>query len=135
MSLLAEFHISSLLPLCIMLPVTVMMMLRVYRRLGTRNKSVPQTRLQVRQQRSLESRTLGEQSPPQLAQWEVQMHETTRELSARLDNKMRSLSHLIELTENASDRLEQLLAETAHRTENRSLGDPITQSETVVERP
>jgi len=101
-----------------MLPVTVLLIFRVYRRLGTRDKSVPTKRLQARRQRALESGTLGEHAPPQLAQWEVRMHETTRELSARLDNKMRSLNHLVALTESASDRLEQLLAELESRTDD-----------------
>ncbi len=131
MHLLADFHISSLLPLCVILPVTVMMVLRAYRRLEPRRKSAVPARVQARRKRLLESRTLGEQSPTQLAQWEVQMHETARELSARLDNKMQSLNHLIALANSASDRLEHLQAESELSTDDSPIGAEIAESEAV----
>ena len=131
MHLLADFHISSLLPLCVILPVTVMMVLRVYRRLEPRRKSAVPARVQERQKRLLESRTLGEQSPTQLAQWEVQMHETARELSARLDNKMRSLNHLIAVANSASDRLEHLQAKSASSTNDSPMDAKVAEPEAV----
>jgi DNA-directed RNA polymerase specialized sigma24 family protein len=45
-----------------------------------------------------------------MAQWEVQMHELTRELSARLDSKMGALGQLIREADRAAARLETALA-------------------------
>lgn len=111
MNLLADFQLSSLLPLVVVLPVTVMLMRRAYRRVEPRNQPVRSARSIERQERVEASGTLGEESPAKLALWEVKMYETERELSARLDNKMRSLNRFIELADAASDRLERLMAE------------------------
>lgn len=111
MYLLADSQLLSLLPLLVMVPVTVWLMRRVYRRQAPREKTAPSTRSQARQQRLQSSGTLGEHSPAQVSQWEVQMHETTRELSAKLDNKMQALNRFIDLADAASARMERLLAE------------------------
>lgn len=111
MILLAEFQLSSWLPLLVMVPVTVFLMRRVYRRVEPRNRPVRSARQIEHQERVEATGTLGEESPVKLAQWEVKMYETERELSARLDNKMRSLNRFIELADAASDRLERLMAE------------------------
>ena len=44
-------------------------------------------------------------------QWEVRMHETSRELSARLDNKMAALRHLIHTARQEQARLEATIRE------------------------
>jgi hypothetical protein len=48
--------------------------------------------------------------PGDLGRWEVGMHETARELSARLDSKMSSLQQLIRQADRAAARLEAALA-------------------------
>ena len=126
MYLLADFQFVSLLPVLVMVPVTVWMMRRVYRRQARREPDGPSPRAQARQQRLQSSGTLGEDAPAQVAQWEVQMHETARELSARLDNKMRALNHFIELADAASARMEGLLAEVRAQQ-----GDGAGKSEAV----
>jgi len=49
-------------------------------------------------------------SPEALVQWEVKMHETQREVSARLDSKMAALEQLIREANRAAARLEAALA-------------------------
>lgn len=50
--------------------------------------------------------------PPELDRWQVEMHETARELSARLDSKMSALQALIADADRAADRLEQARRQT-----------------------
>jgi len=46
---------------------------------------------------------------PSMAQWEVEMHETARELKAQLDSKMRALQALIAEADRAAARIEAAL--------------------------
>ena len=48
--------------------------------------------------------------PDSLAQWEVDLHETARDLSAQLDSKMGVLQHLVCEADRAAARLEKALA-------------------------
>ena len=52
-----------------------------------------------------ESRGHHLDAPAEVLRWEVQMHETARELSAQLDSKMRALRTLIAEADRAADRL------------------------------
>jgi hypothetical protein len=68
---------------------------------------------------------------PSTAQWEVDMHETARELKAQLDSKMRALQVLIAEADRAAARLEAAL-KTRDNTDNtpssnraRSGGSPL----------
>ncbi len=49
-------------------------------------------------------------APPDVLRWEVQMHETARELSAQLDSKMGALQALIADADRAAARLESAMA-------------------------
>ncbi len=49
-------------------------------------------------------------APAAMARWEVEMHDTARELSGRLDSKMGALEHLIREADRAAARLEAALA-------------------------
>ena len=60
-------------------------------------------------------RTHGLDVPKEFAQWEVEMHEVARDLSAQLDSKMSALGSLIREADRASDRLEAILAAGARR--------------------
>jgi len=51
-------------------------------------------------------------APPELGQWEVQMHETARDLMGRLDSKMSALEALIAEADRAVGRLEAALSKT-----------------------
>jgi len=48
-------------------------------------------------------------APPEVANWEVQMHETARDLTGQLDSKMRALQALIAEADRAAARLEAAL--------------------------
>jgi hypothetical protein len=48
-------------------------------------------------------------APPEMERWEVQMHETARELAGTLDTKMRALGHLVREANQVIARLERLL--------------------------
>jgi hypothetical protein len=61
-----------------------------------------------RQQADRERPRLG--APDDVIHWEVQMHETARELSGQLDSKMAALAHLIREADRAAGRLEAALA-------------------------
>jgi hypothetical protein len=68
---------------------------------------------------------------PSTAQWEVDMHETARELKAQLDSKMRALQALIAEADRAASHLEAAL-KTRHNTDDtpasnraRSGGSPL----------
>jgi hypothetical protein len=50
--------------------------------------------------------------PQDLAQWEVEMHDTARQLSGQLDNKLAALGHLIREADRAAARLEAALSAT-----------------------
>ncbi|MFO7907455.1 MAG: hypothetical protein ACQESR_13645 [Planctomycetota bacterium] len=58
---------------------------------------------QREEQRSLSS------TPPDVLRWQVEMHETARELKAELDSKMRVLQLLIGQARQEADRLERIL--------------------------
>jgi len=49
-------------------------------------------------------------APDDVIRWEVQMHETARDLSGQLDSKMAALAHLIGEADRAAGRLEAALA-------------------------
>lgn len=51
-------------------------------------------------------------APPEVANWEVHMHETARELMGQLDSKMRALQALTAEADRAAARLEAALGET-----------------------
>jgi hypothetical protein len=55
--------------------------------------------------------------PDEMLRWEVQMHETARELSGKLDSKMVALQHLINDADRAAERLEKDLGQEADAPE------------------
>lgn len=48
-------------------------------------------------------------APPEILRWQVEMHETARELKAELDSKISVLQTLVALAESAADRLETVV--------------------------
>ncbi len=74
-------------------------------------------------------------SPPDVLRWEVQMHETARELSGQLDSKMRVLQALITDADRAAARLETAMGETPPATQAEALmsSDGPRQAESTVE--
>jgi hypothetical protein len=48
-------------------------------------------------------------APPEVLRWQVEMHETARDLKAEIDSKYAALSALTRLAKEEADRLENLL--------------------------
>jgi len=65
-------------------------------------------------------------APPEVARWEVQMHETARELSAQLDSKMRALQALVAEADRAAARLEAAAGKSPE-----AILQPATQAEAL----
>lgn len=55
------------------------------------------------------SPTNSADASPDIARWEVHLHETARELTAQLDSKMVALQHLIRQAREEQGRLQHLL--------------------------
>lgn len=72
-------------------------------------------------------------APDEELRWEVQMHETTRELSAQLDSKMSALQALIADADRAAARLEAAGAKTPGNAQQVAQPPPtrITQAEAL----
>ncbi len=86
--------------------VTALLLRRTYRRLGRRRKAEPAL---ARVPRPASERRQLSDAPPEIARYEVQLHETARELTAVLDSKMVALNCLIAQAQAKIDRLESLL--------------------------
>jgi hypothetical protein len=55
-------------------------------------------------------------APQEMARWEVEMHDTARQLSGQLDSKLSALGHLIREADRAAARLEAALSATRSST-------------------
>lgn len=94
--------------------VSYLLMRRSYRRIGR------STRLTFKPTRRSVKLTTGgaenvnaalRNSPQEWRRWEVSMHDTARDLSARLDTKMRALEQLIRMADQATAQLDAKLRE------------------------
>ena len=88
--------------------LTWVMLRRTYRRLGPRKRNEPTIVHQPRPDLADEKRH-SLHAPDSVVQWEVQMHDTARELAGQLDSKMRALQVLIAEADRAAGRLEAAL--------------------------
>ena len=68
-------------------------------------------------------------APPEILQYQVQLHDTARELTARLDSKMVALLHLVREADRRIDRLEALTAQLA------AVGTKIPVEPAALQRP
>ena len=104
MYLLANMELGEILFLAAIMAVTTMLMMRIRRRMRRQKKS---TSAIVRTDRpELHERGHHIGLPVEAMKWEVEMHETARDLCAQLDSKMSALDHLIREADRASARLE-----------------------------
>jgi flagellar biosynthesis/type III secretory pathway M-ring protein FliF/YscJ len=55
-------------------------------------------------------------APAELLRWQVQMHETARDLKAELDSKMSALQALVRMARQECQRLEELLDRSAEES-------------------
>lgn len=107
MGLFAEVEFATLLALAALV-LTIVILLRRSHRYLARQQSSPSPL--VHTPRS-ESRDRARQSgtPDQMLRWEVEMHETARELSGQLNSKMSALESLIREADRAAERLESAI--------------------------
>ena len=71
-------------------------------------------------------------APEEMTRWEVEMHETARELSAQLDTKMGLLQHLIREADRAAARLEAAVAAAGRAAQGASDETPALERQTPM---
>ena len=107
-----DFFDESALPTVLMLigmGLIITILLRRSHRYLRRQKRGSTTIIQT-ERPGPQSRHSNLDAPADVLRWEVQMHETARELSATLDSKMRALQELIAEADRAAGRLEAAAA-------------------------
>lgn len=95
----------------------LMLIVLLFRRLRryqgkTRKEQRLEDRSSARRQKLDEARAATPllDAPPELVRWQVDMHDTARDLKAELDSKMSSLQAIVRMASDASDRLETAIA-------------------------
>jgi hypothetical protein len=79
-------------------------------------------------------------APDDLVRWEVEMHDTARELSGQLESRMSALAHLIREADRAAARLEAALGSTGEPGQRESgsqtdQGEPLNSSDRIGTPP
>lgn len=111
MGLFAEVQYSTLFALLALVITTGWLLWRSHRYLARQDKASSPSARTSRRRPPQTGPSLD--APDEMIRWEVQMHETARELSGQLDSKMAALSHLIREADRAASRLEAALASAA----------------------
>lgn len=110
------------------------------RRVIRKRKGTPQARfgssMQPAHSRRSSSTTKGAHqplidAPRELIRWQVDMHDTARDLKAELDSKIHIVQTLVRMAREESDRLEAAIAE-AQRLGVSYRGDVLEQTERVA---
>lgn len=113
---------------------------RIYRHYGHRQYRGTEGQPKPKQlQLPPDSRRRDEQrpffdAPPEVLGWQVDMHETARELKAELDSKMRVLQLLIGQARQEADRLEQILGHLESPDEGHDASSACKQTPPSAER-
>ena len=123
MYLLAKMEPSEMLMVAAILAATSMLLIRIRRYMRRQKKSKSVMVRTDRPKPGERGHHLG--LPPEAMNWEVDMHETARDLSAQLDSKMSALGHLIREADRASARLETALEAAGSHVQ------PPTQAESL----
>ncbi|NQU20693.1 MAG: hypothetical protein HQ567_05370 [Candidatus Nealsonbacteria bacterium] len=119
MDFLGESPLPVALALVGMSMIIVILLRRSHRYLRRQKRSNASS---VRtEQPSSKRRHSNLDAPADVLRWEVQMHETARELSATLDSKMRALQALIAEADRAAGRLEAATEDAPEAGESRPL--------------
>ena len=134
MHLLAKTELNDMLLLAAVLAVTSMLLIRIRRHVRRQKKSRPGLVRTDRPKTGERGHHLG--LPPEAMNWEVDMHQTARDLSAQLDSKMSALGHLIREADRASARLETALeaAETTDSHPDSTPADGSPGEEPIAQR-
>ena len=111
MPVFAQFNLLGGVLLAVLGLMIVFMLLRTHRYLSRQRGD--QSAIVETPRPAREDREHHLDAPPEVLRWEVQMHETARELSGQLDSKMGALQVLIAEADRASSRLEAALADSS----------------------
>jgi len=104
MFLFAQFDVSDALLAAALAVIILPLLIRSYRYFSRRSGDDGPIVRTVRPTRNSPERYHDQ--PAEVAQWQVTMHETARQLSAQLDSKMGALQELIAEADRATARLE-----------------------------
>ena len=108
MGLFARIEFSTLFALIALTMTIGWLLWRSHRYLARQEKGWSPPARTSRRQPHAKGPSLD--APDDVIRWEVQMHETARDLSGQLDSKMAALAHLIGEADRAAGRLEAALA-------------------------
>jgi hypothetical protein len=120
MTLIAELGAAQLVFMGAALLVTWILLSKTHRYLRQNSRPVPAPEGFGRRTAETPPGATAAAPPVETGAWEVQMHELARELSARLDSKMRALEQLTREADRAAARLEAALAATQPAATSRS---------------
>lgn len=109
---LADAQLANYLFLLGMVLITSVMLRRVYRRM---RKNSPRRSARHTAAGTALARQQSLDGPRQMQQWQVEMYEIERELSARLDSKIVAVEQLLITAERERRRLESLLGQSEPR--------------------
>ncbi len=131
MHLLAQSGVVTALVLVALALVIAWLLLRVHRHLARQKRNDSPLVRVTRPKQAEPGHHLD--APAEVLRWEVQMHETARELSAQLDSKMGALQAMIAEADRAASRLEAAGAESpdALRQPVPPDSQPTTQAEAL----
>ncbi|MFW6171909.1 MAG: hypothetical protein ACODAD_15590 [Planctomycetota bacterium] len=113
---------------------------RIYRHQGHRQaggKRVQADRMEFQlpaDSRQRDAQRSLSDAPPEVLEWQVEMHETARELKAELDSKTRVLQLLIGQARREADRLEQILDQLELREQGRDCSSVAKETSPNAER-
>jgi hypothetical protein len=107
MPLFADSNQLILVFIAAIVVATWMLMMRSQRYFGRRRAGEPENKWDTKP--TPKTPAAQGELPESVARWEVEMHETTRQMSAQLDSKMSALQALIADADRAAARLEAAL--------------------------
>ena len=112
MSLIAADTSTVMLALGLALLVTILLR-RSFRYLG-RTSRRPASALEKVARPRASSRQALDDAPPELLRWQVEMHETARDLKAELDTKIAVVRQLLLMVTEQQERIERSIAKAEH---------------------
>ena len=133
MHLLAKMEPSEMLLLAAVLAATSMLLIRIRRYMRRQKKSQSVIVRTDRPKSGERGHHLG--LPAEAMNWEVEMHQTARDLSAQIDGKMSALGHLIREADRASARLETALEAAGGHVQPPTQAESLEASATTDSHP
>jgi len=121
---IAQFGFPTFLFLGALAITIFILLIRVQRYYGRPRAPQPSWPSPRRERSGEQGRRL--ESPAPMVNWEVEMHETARKLSAQLDSKMGALEQLICEADRAAARLEAALSGLSRLREGEAPAEPCT---------